>query len=482
MLKVGTIIKNCFLLLLFGSLLFLSGCTLQSNAVPPKPQGMLTLWSFFPNRDVDIVVRNYENAHPNTEIVHTGYEFLALHPALTERMAQGLGPDAAIITERELPKFIKAGLIENLDKYDIDLRELNDRPRISVYDSEGHLYGIPIAHQTMALCYNKTLVEQPAATLDEWLQQARNGTSIAIEPSFLNTMWGIGAYGGEFFDEENRFTLKTDDINLWLSWLKQARELPSVYLDPRRGVLFNLFATGEIAYFPCWTFEYIPLQEQMEDKLAVTVLPRSQRSPAKPQLETDVIVLNRHTTAAKKALALSFAKFLIQPTQQLALISGKEHTITPVHPQTRVDDRLLPRISVFKESADRAVAFPMSDLYNTDRLRYYGDIAYTRVLQGQLLPRVGAQNILKFVKNPPPDEAIAVSASASSEEVQEQVVVDVKPNLNYIWQLVRIQGEILKRPYILVQLFFVILILLAAWRINRPLAQWLKNLLTRYLG
>ncbi|MEM9540943.1 MAG: ABC transporter substrate-binding protein [Cyanobacteria bacterium P01_E01_bin.42] len=481
MLGIRNLIQNCFLLLLCGSLL-LSGCTLQGNATSSNPQGMLTLWSFFPNRDVDVVVRNYETTSPNTQIVHTGYEFLALHPALKERMGQGLGPDAAIITERELPKFIEAGLVENLDEYDIDLQDLNDRARISVYDPDGHLYGIPVAHQTMALCYNKSLVEKPAETIDKWLEQARNGMSIAIEPSFLNTMWGVGTYGGEWFDKENNFVLETSPISLWLSWLKQAGNLPSVYLDPRRSILFDLFASGEVAYFPCWTFEYIPLQNKLEDKLAVTVLPGGRRAEAQPQLETDVLVVNVHTTAAKKALALDFAQFLTKPTQQLALVSGKEHTITPVHPQTRVDDRLLPRISVFQESADRAIAFPIDSLYNTDRLRHYGDLAYTRVLQGEILPTVGARNLLNSIENPPADEAIAVSASASSDEVQEQVVVDVEPNLSYLFQLFRIQGEILKRPYILLQLFFVILILFAAWHIHRPLAQWLKNVLTRYFG
>ena len=482
MLGIRNIIKNCFLLLLLGSLVFLPGCTFQSEAVAAKPQGLLTLWSFFPNRDMDVVVRNYETAHPKTQIVHTGYEFLALHPALKERIAQGLGPDAAIITERQLPKFIEAGLVENLDKYDIDLRDLSDRARTSVYDPEGHLYGIPIAHQTMALCYNKSLVDQPAETLEEWLEQARNGTTIAIEPSFLNTMWGIGAYGGKWFDTENNFLLETSHISLWLSWLKQAGNLPSVYLDPRRGVLFNLFATGEVAYFPCWTFEYIPLQEQLEDKLAVTVLPRSKRAEAQPQLETDVLAINVHATAAKKALALDFARFLTQPTQQLALVSAKEHTITPVNPQTRVDDRLLPRISVFQKSADRAIAFPINERYNTDRLRFYGDLAYTRVLQGQILPTVGARNILNFLNDPPEDEDITVSASASSDEVQEKVVVDVEPNLAYLLQIFRIQGEVLKRPHILLQLLCVIVILFVARRIDRPLTRWLKKVLTRYLG
>ena len=116
----------------------------------------------------------------------------------------------------------------------------------------------------MALCYNREQVDKPPDTLTQWLSQARAGVGIAIEPAFLNTMWGVSAHGGKWFDRENRFLLKESAITLWLEWLKEAQKMPTVYLDARRDVLFDLFVTGKVAYYPCWSFEYVPLQKRLE--------------------------------------------------------------------------------------------------------------------------------------------------------------------------------------------------------------------------
>ncbi|ELS05320.1 hypothetical protein Xen7305DRAFT_00050630 [Xenococcus sp. PCC 7305] len=135
----------------------------------------LTIWSFYPNRDLDVVIRNYMDVHPDIEVIHTGFNFPALPGEFRKRAAQGLGPDAVIVTERELPRLIKLGLIAPLEKYHIDTSKFDSKTLVSLRDSHGQLYGMPVAHQVMGLCYNRELVSQPPKTLSEWLDQARSG-------------------------------------------------------------------------------------------------------------------------------------------------------------------------------------------------------------------------------------------------------------------------------------------------------------------
>jgi|GEM_PF-3144127 len=466
------------LVLILLSLVLLAACQLPSAGGSPAQatrKNTLTLWSFFPNQDMDVLVRNYEAVHPETHVIHTGYAFSALAPAFRERASQGLGPDAVILTERELPALIKARLIENLDRYNLETADWSPKSLLSLRGVEGQLYGIPVALQSMALCYNRSQVTTPPETLEDWLNQSRNGIGIAIEAGFLKSMWGIGAFGGQFFDSVNQFVLREESIIRWLTWLKEAKQIPSIYFDHRPEILYDLFASGRVAYFPCWTFEFVPLKEQLGDDLAVSPLPKTQTGQPSPYLETDALLLNIHATTKQKRLAIEFAQFMTQPDQQLASISGKEHTIAPINTKTSVDERLLPTVRVFAEMVKMAVPFPISNVYRLDRLRFYGDQLYRQVVQGSLSPRAGVKQFLNRVSNPPANEQIAVSTSAASDEVQETVLVDVKPDLNYLFDLVHIQAITLKRPVILLQLFLVAAVLFTIWVLARFINQWLKT-------
>ncbi|NEQ51530.1 MAG: extracellular solute-binding protein [Leptolyngbya sp. SIO3F4] len=450
------------------------GTTSTSNQAYRK--NTLTVWSFFPNKDMDILVRNYEAVHPETKVIHTGYAFSALSSAFWERASQGLGPDAVILTERDLPSLIDAGLIENLDRHEPDISGFRSKSLVSLRGLDGHLYGIPVAFQTMALCYNRKQVDKPPDTLSNWLEQGRNGAGIAIESGFLKSMWGIGVFGGRFFNSTGEFTLQQHTLVNWLTWLQQAKRIPTVYFDHRPEILYDLFATGRVAYFPCWTFEFIPLKEQLGDDLAVAPLPGTDSGRPSPYVETDAFILNVHATAKQKQLALEFAEFMAQPDQQLTFISGQEHTVTPISLKTIVDERLLPRVHVFAESTETAIAFPISDVYRLDRLRFYGDQLYTRVTQGTVSPFEGVRQFFDQINTLSPQEDIVVSTSAASDEVQKAVLVDVQPGAEYLLKLLRIQFEALKRSVVLLQLLLVAAVLVSTWLLARFLNRWLKTL------
>ena len=447
-----------------------------SNSNQTYRQNILTVWSFFPNKDVDTLVRNYEAVHPETKVIHTGYAFSALSSAFWQRASQGLGPDAVIMTERDMPALIEAGLIEDLEPHDIDTENLQGKSLVSLRGKDGHLYGIPVAFQTMALCYNRDQIDQPPETLENLLEQGRNGAGIAIETGFLKSMWGIGAFGGNVFSSAGEFTLKQQTLVNWLNWLKQAKQIPTIYFDHRPEILYDLFSTGRVAYFPCWTFEFIPLKEQLGKKLAVASLPSTDSGQPSPYVETDAMVVNVHATAKQKRLALEFAQFLTQPDQQLAVISAQEHTVTPINLKTIVDERLLPRIHVFAGSTETGIPFPISDTYHLDRMRFYGDQLYNQVVQGSLSPIEGVRQFFNQVKNRSVDEEIVVSTSAASDETQEAVLVDVEPNAEYLLELLRIQIEILKRPVVLLQLLFVIVFLITTGLTAHFINKWFKTL------
>lgn len=217
------------------------------------------------------------------------------------------------------------------------------------------------------------------------------------------------------------------------------------------------------------------LKQKLGDKLAVAHLPGTKAGQPSPYLETAVLLLNAHATAQQKQLAIDFAQFMTQPDQQLALISGKEQILAPMNAKTIVDERLLPTVSIFADAVKHAVPFPISKLYRLDRLRFYGDQLYTQVVQGLTTPNAGVKQFLNLISNPPADEQIVVSGSVVNDEAQKAILVDVQPNTSYLFELLRVLVETLKRPAVFFQLLLVAAVLITTWFFARYLNKWLKK-------
>ncbi|MCA1991752.1 MAG: ABC transporter substrate-binding protein, partial [Coleofasciculus sp. S288] len=331
-------VGRIFILLLVAVTVLLPAC---SGGSAGSDQQTLTVWSSYANQDMEILIKNYQTVRPNVEVIHTTEGLLNYFSFLKERMTQGLGPDLAIVPDQVLPSLVEAGIIEDLEKYSLDTSNFYSKALVSLRTENKHLYGVPFGFQTMALCYNHDQTTNPPTTLEAVLNQANQGKGIAIDPSFLNSVWGVGAMGGTFFNSIDQFTIEEYSLSRWLSWLKNAQQAPNIYIDNRRDVLFDLFATGKVAYFPCWTFELSALQKKMGNQLSVALLPGHLNS-ASPALVTDALVLNVHASAAQKMLALDFAEFVTRREQQLAFQSAQDAIVIPINPKVLVDRRLLP--------------------------------------------------------------------------------------------------------------------------------------------
>jgi maltose-binding protein MalE len=82
----------------------------------------------------------------------------------------------------------------------------NER-NLAITQYRGQQFGIPLALAPRAMYYNKSIVSSPPTTLDELLQEAAAGHSVAFVPRFTEAHWGIQAFGDGLFDDQARFTL-----------------------------------------------------------------------------------------------------------------------------------------------------------------------------------------------------------------------------------------------------------------------------------
>jgi ABC-type glycerol-3-phosphate transport system substrate-binding protein len=312
------------------------------------------------------------------------------------------------------------------------------------------------------------------------LKQATQGKGIAIDSAFLSSVWGVGAMGGTLFNSVNQFTLEEAALGRWLSWLKNAEQTPNVYIDNRRDVLFDLFATGKVAYFPCWTFEMSVLQKKLGDRLSVSVLPGNLNS-ASPALEINVLALNAYTTTAQKGLAFEFAKFVTRREQQLAFQAARDTVVAPINPKVLVDRRLQSTRRSLIDQVQNSFSIPIAQAqYRIDRLIKYGDLIYNQVMQGDISPAAGADQFIHQINQPIENEATYTFGSITSEAEISTVQSDITPSADHLLQLFRIQLQILRRPILWLQVVLFTIVGLILWLIARRLNRCISTFSQRF--
>ncbi len=113
---------------------------------------------------------------------------------LASSIAVGQGPDIAYMDQPDVSRYAADGLlVDYTDKMsDINVDDYYE----GAYETnviDGKLYGLPLNHTTVAIFYNKDLVDGPASTWDEWIADSKkvfednNGEVAAFEQ-----MWGGG--------------------------------------------------------------------------------------------------------------------------------------------------------------------------------------------------------------------------------------------------------------------------------------------------
>ena len=471
------LLRSLTAFLLIGMTTLLSACSEGSTT---SGRQTLTLWSSYTNQDAAILIKNYQAVHPNVEVIHTTHGLINYSSFLKERMSQGLGPDLAMVPDPVLPSMIEQELIEDLEPYKLDTSNFYSKALVSLRTEDNHLYGVPFSFDTMALCYNRSKAADPPTTLDAVLSQANQGKGIAIDSSFLSSAWGIGAMGGTLFNSINQFTLEEEALSRWLSWLKDARKTPNVYVDYRRDILFGLFATGKVAYFPCWTFEISALQKKLGNELSAAVLPGNLNSAA-PVLEINSLVLNARAATTQKKLAVDFAKFATRREQQLAFQSAQDTVVAPINPKVLLDRRLLSIRRNLIEQVQNSFLIPVSQAkYQTDRLIYYADPIFIRVMQDDISPTEGAREFINQLNQPVDREASNKSVSINREAETSKVQGDTARKADYLLQLIQIQFQIFRRPIIWLQIVLVSVVGVLTWLIARRLNRFISNFSQRF--
>lgn len=367
-------------------LLLLCGC--QLNPPDDDLNGRITLWhSWSPPEELILeeTLAQFQEIHPNVQIINTAFPYNKILAEFMVAGKEGLGPTLILGTDNWISDLADAGLIRPLSP-DLVVLDLFNQRNLALTQYHDQQFGIPLALAPRALYYNKSLVSAPPTTLDELLQEADAGRSVAFVPRFTQAYWGIQAFGEGLFDDQAYFTLSESGFTEWLSWLNEAQNAPGVILNVDDPSLLSLFASGQVAYYVAGPEAQAQISSLMDDEnsfeMGVAPLPGLPEAPAGPLLPAEIIMFYTYASDDEMAIASELAAFLVNQQQSIRFL--RELDRVPANPNVRVDSRVYPTVYGFAQQGRTAVVIPNE--IAADPVVEAGNRAYVKVLAGVLTP------------------------------------------------------------------------------------------------
>ena len=387
--------RGVFVCLILLGLLSIGVFSCRSQQTPPDADGLsgrILLWHAWTDSDADVlteVIAAFRAIHPQVSIQQKNFESEEeLRQQFEGAVPAGLGPDAVLAPTTWIRSLADQGAIDSIDAHipaDLLNRYLPSAVQMTGYE-DAH-YAIPESLNTMALYYNRRLVEKPASTVDELLDQAADGKQVLMSTGFFDSFWGVQAFGGRLFDEEGRAILNRGGFANWLAWLKAARDAPGMILDDDREEMRSRFMEGDAAYYIGDGTDRGLLTEALgDDVLGVSLLPSGPNGSAGPFLATEAFLFSTVSSANQREIALEFAEFMTNAEQSAILMRKGAHI--PANSNVRINPRLYPVSASLATQARSAVAVQNSLLMDAV-WKHAGD-AHRRVLDGVLTPAEAA--------------------------------------------------------------------------------------------
>ena len=131
---------------------------------------------------MDQLIANFEAANPDITVKHTTFPYADYQTRVVAAKVAGQGPDVVQLFYGWTDQFVNGGLIKPLDPAVFPHAEIEADffPIVSAMKRGDDYYGLPTAVRSLALFYNKALLDEagvePPTTLDELLAVAEATT------------------------------------------------------------------------------------------------------------------------------------------------------------------------------------------------------------------------------------------------------------------------------------------------------------------
>ena len=399
--------------LLLALLSFTASCNTQSkhqntNKQPETLKGQISMWVETPLSLKEVqsssnqklsnnVIEEFRELYPQVKVFVKFFPSNQSWEPFELQVKRGAGPDLLLTySSTKILSLIRIGALQSLENFEIDQSQFFPEA-LKQIRYQGELYGLPMYLSTQVLCYNKDRVKKLPRTLQELIEQARQGSYVGLHSGFTETFWGTGIFGSQLFDAQGQSILAQGEAwSKWMEWLKDTQNEPNFILSNNAQALQQAFVEGKLAYLTC-SSEWIPYFREAlgKDKLGATRLPGEANQPATPLLRTGVLLFNRASNPNQTRLALKLAQFLTNVEQQKQIEA--EVPFIPSNKNVTVNRHLFPLRATLLDQAQSSVAFSLDDIEKLTVLIDDSDILYRKILAGEITPDEAATKLTQSI-------------------------------------------------------------------------------------
>ncbi|SDF97106.1 carbohydrate ABC transporter substrate-binding protein, CUT1 family [Fontibacillus panacisegetis] len=181
---------------------------------------------------IDELIVEFQNLHPNIKVKQTNFPYDQYNQKVATLVPAGKGPDIINLYYGWLPKYVAAGYLQPLPENSFPTTEIENNyyPLVEAAKIDGSYYAIPTAVRTLALFYNKDLlnkaqIAEPPTTWEQLVETSIKLTETDAKGQFVieGLAWEPGAQlhhwyrdgllpqaGGQDLSEDRRKILWAD--------------------------------------------------------------------------------------------------------------------------------------------------------------------------------------------------------------------------------------------------------------------------------
>ena len=244
---------------LFVAVLFIVVLPATVTVVHADQTESISVWHSYRGAEQQALVElteTWNEANPNRPVRLLNVPHEAYANRITTAVPRGQGPDLFISAHERIGDWANSDIIDAVDDDFSDDEFAEFLPdTVDALRYEDRTYGIPLAYKTVALFYNRELVDEPPQTTDELLKVAasltdagkdRYGLAYQADDFYFHSGWFYG-FGGRIFDDSGQPRLNRPeniDSFAFVADLRQQGLLPD---EPTGALVAELFNRGDAA-------------------------------------------------------------------------------------------------------------------------------------------------------------------------------------------------------------------------------------------
>lgn len=284
---------------------------------------------------MDELIKNFEAANPDITVKQTTFPYDDYQTKVIAAHAAGNGPDVLQFYYGWLDKFQKGGVLQALDPAVFPNAEIEKDffPIVASISRDGKYYGLPTAVRSLALFYNKNLLDEagisaPPTTLDELVADASKTTKtdgagnitsegITLDPAGQDHQWWrdvlVRQFGGVPYDDKGNVAYNDDAGVNALTWYTDLATKEKVgalgFMDEGQAA----FKAGLAAFTIDGTFRLGSFAPITDFKWGVVELPASADGVKSNFASYFANGISADATGDKKAAAEKFLQYVTSP-------------------------------------------------------------------------------------------------------------------------------------------------------------------------